>query len=74
MVQLENVLKVMKILMLLNKVDDDLVRKFFDVDSEKMLDVKIDVLTKLAHGTPPTDIPQYYDILELMPKDNTLWD
>jgi hypothetical protein len=54
--------------------DDILVAKFFDLDSEKMLDVKIDVLTKLKNGIPPKDIPEYYSILELYPEDDALWD
>ncbi len=53
---------------------DLLVRKFFDLDSEEMLDKKIEVLTKLKNGVPPADIPDYYSILELYPKDDQMWD
>lgn len=53
---------------------DYLVAKFFDLDSEEQLDLKIEVLTKLKNGTPPCDIPEYYSILELYPADGEMWD
>lgn len=53
---------------------DELVAKFFDLDSEKQLDLKIEVLTQLKNGVPPKDIPEYYSILELYPADDTIWD
>lgn len=55
-------------------VNDTLVSKFFDLDSEKMLDQKISVLTQLKNGVPPKDIPEYYSILELYPAEDALWD
>lgn len=66
--------RLIQILDLLAEVNDDLVHKFFDLDSYKMLDEKIDVLTKLKNGVKPIDIPNYYDILELYPEDGVLWD
>lgn len=53
---------------------DELVAKFFDLDSEKQLDLKIAVLTQLKNGVPPKDIPEYYSILELYPADDVMWD
>ena len=54
--------------------DDIKVAQFFDLDSEKQLDLKIEVLTQLKNGVPPKDIPEYYSILELYPADDTMWD
>jgi hypothetical protein len=53
---------------------DQLVAKFFDLDSQEKLDLKIKVLTQLKNGVPPKDIPEYYSILELYPDDDSLWD
>lgn len=47
--------------------------KFFDVESDKMLDEKIEVMTALKNGKPISEIPKFYDVLELMPKDG-IWD
>lgn len=63
-----------KIFELLAKVDDKLVEQFFDVDSDKLLDEKIEVLTALANGKTPNEIPKYYDVLELYPEDEDIWD
>lgn len=49
------------------------VDNYFDTESEKMLDEKIEVLTALKEGKPIAEIPKFYDILELMPKDG-IWD
>ncbi|MFR7544787.1 MAG: hypothetical protein ACLUWN_02425 [Clostridia bacterium] len=60
---------------LLIEVSDLLVNKFFDSDSDEMLDEKIEVLEKLKEGIPPANIPNYYKILELYPKNNEeIWD
>ena len=53
---------------LLGKVNDLLVDKFFDFNSDKLLDEKIEVLTALSKGKHPADISRYYDIFELYPK------
>lgn len=65
--------KYIQVLDLLEQVDDPLVHRFFDMNSEELLDEKIQVLKALVDGTPPTDISNYYDVLELMPK-NQHWD
>ena len=67
--------KHLKINRLLIEVSDLIVNRFFDSDSDEMLDEKIEVLEKLKRGIPPDDIPNYYKILELYPKDNeSTWD
>ncbi len=50
-------------------------RQFFDDDSDNLLDEKIEVLTALKDGKTISEIPNFYDILELYPKGNeTHWD
>lgn len=67
--------KHLKINRLLIEVSDLMVNKFFDLDSDEMLDEKIEVLEKLKKGIPPADIPNYYKILELYPqKNDEMWD
>ena len=46
---------------------------FFDFESEEMLDEKIEVLTLLKEGKSIGEIPNFYDILENLPK-NDMWD
>ena len=48
--------------------------QFFDLDSDRLLDEKIEVLTALKEGKQISDIPNFYDILELYPEDVTHWD
>lgn len=48
--------------------------KFFDLDSDELLDEKIDVLIALKEGKQIFEIPNFYDILELYPKDGEYWD
>lgn len=55
------------------EIDDYLVNKFFDTDSDKLLDDKIEVLKALIDGKTPSEIPKYYDVLELYPEDEH-WD
>ena len=62
-----------KILDLLFEVDCLEVDRFFDEESDKMLDEKIEVLTALKEGKTIGEIPNFYDILELMPKEG-IWD
>lgn len=45
-----------------------MLRQFFDLDSDKLLDKKIEVLTALQEGKTISNIPNLYDILELYPK------
>lgn len=47
--------------------------KFFDLDSNEMLDEKIEVLEALKAGKTIKEIPKFYDVLELMPKEG-IWD
>ena len=63
-----------KIFSLLLEVSDGLVAKFFDPDIDKMLDEKIEVLTDIKEGRKPSEIPKYYDILELYPEEGAQWD
>ena len=48
--------------------------QFFDLDSDRLLDEKIEVLTELKEGKQISEIPNFYDILELYPKDGEHWD
>ena len=70
----ENQKKMVQIHELLEDVDDLLIVQFFDLNSEKMLDMKIKVLTQLKNGVPPADIPEYYSILELYPQNGNKWE
>ena len=71
----ENQNKILQIHRLLDEIHWELLlMKFFDKTSEKMLDLKISVLTQLKNGVPPKDIPEYYSVLELYPKDDQKWD
>ena len=69
----ENEKKKLKIMDLLFAVDDVLFKQFFDMESDKLLDEKIEVLTALSKGSPPAEIPKYYDVLELYPQKE-MWD
>ena len=55
-------------------VGDRLYNLFFDLDSDEMLDEKIQVLTDLKNGKTQGEIPNYYKILELYPKNGEMWD
>lgn len=62
-----------KIIDLLFQVSNYEVSQFFDLESDKLLDEKIEVLTALREGKPISEIPKFYDVLELYPK-NDMWD
>ena len=47
--------------------------KFFDLESDKMLDEKIEVLKALKAGKTIGEIPDFYKVLELMP-NGEMWD
>ena len=47
--------------------------KYFDTNSEELLDDKLEVLKALKAGKQIKDIPKFYAVLELMPKTGT-WD
>ena len=65
--------KQMKILELYYEIDDPIFKRFFDDESEEMLDEKIEVMSLLIEGKNPADISNYYKVLELYPKDG-IWD
>lgn len=65
--------KMIKIGELLLQVSDTLIDRFFDLDSEELLDEKIEVLTALKDGKKPSEIPKYYSILEKFTTDQH-WD
>lgn len=48
--------------------------QFFDLNSDELLDEKIEVLTALKEGKEISEIPKFYDILELYQKEDTHWD
>ncbi|MBE7090956.1 MAG: hypothetical protein E7363_03465 [Clostridiales bacterium] len=66
--------KMLEIFDLYTKFDNMLVNKFFDFESESLLDEKIEVFTALAEGKNESEIPKFYDVLELYPKDGQIWD
>lgn len=47
--------------------------KYFDISSEELLDEKIEVLTQLKEGKQIGEIPNFYSILEKLPKKG-IWD
>lgn len=63
-----------KILNLLFEVDCYEVSQFFDDESDEMLDEKIEVLTALKNKKTISEIPNFYKVLELYPKNNEMWD
>lgn len=66
--------KKMQIFDLLMQVSFPPFEQFFDSDSDELLDEKIEVLTALHEGKSLAQIPLFYDVLELYPKDETHWD
>ena len=63
--------KKVKILHLLSQLNEPML-EFLDIDSDKMLDEKLNVLAQLKAGKCIADISNFYDILELYPTD--MWD
>ena len=61
------------IMQLIIDIDEPLLR-FFNIYSDRMLDKKIKVLTELKEGKTISEIPDFYDILELYPSNEVLWD
>ena len=72
---MENLDKMNKIMELWTEVsfNNNLVRDFFDLSSDKMLDKKIEVLTALKNGKAPSDIPHFYEVLEEYPQENNVY-
>ena len=55
-------------------MDNNLVKMFFDTESEEMLDEKIRVLKELKSGKMPGEVKGFYEVLEKYPKDkNVKW-
>lgn len=49
--------------------------KYFNVDSDEMLDEKIEVLEQIKKGKSPAEIPKFYEVLEDLPTDkDSMWD
>lgn len=48
--------------------------KFFDLESNEMLDEKIEVLEALKAGKTIAEIPNFYAVLELLPDEGQMWD
>ncbi len=46
---------------------------YFDIESDKLLDEKIEVLEAVKAGKTIDEIPGFYDIFELLPKEG-IWD
>lgn len=47
--------------------------KYFDSESDEMLDEKIQVLEALKEGKNIKDIPHFYEVFELLPEEG-IWD
>ena len=56
---------------LLMQINDPILLEFFDIESDKMLDEKIEILQRCANGENIMEIGTH--ILEKMPKDER-WD
>ena len=46
--------------------------KYFNLESNELLDEKIEVLTQIKDGKQIKDIPNFYKVLEDLPED--MWD
>lgn len=60
-----------KIIDLLMQINDPVLLEFFDIESNEMLDEKIEILQRCANGESIMEIGLH--ILEKMP-ENGLWD
>lgn len=49
------------------------VMKYFNLDSDELLDEKIEVLTQIKEGKTIAEIPNFYKVLEDLPEDD-MWD
>lgn len=47
--------------------------KYFNLDSDELLDEKIEVLTQIKEGKTIEEIPNFYKVLEDLPEDD-MWD
>ena len=46
---------------------------YYDIESDKLIDEKIGVLEAVKAGKTIDEIPGFYDIFELLPKED-IWD
>lgn len=60
-----------KIIDLLMQINDPILLEFFDIESDEMLDEKIEILQRCVNGENIMEIGTH--ILEKMPKDG-IWD
>ena len=76
MTERELIEKSVKVCQLFSEVEfPPMLTQFFDLNSDELLDEKIEVLTALKEGKQIADIPNFYDILELYPNgEDTHWD
>ncbi len=58
-----------KLFELIWQTGNELVERFMNDENGKMLDEKIEVCQRLIDGDAPDDIPNFYDVLDDMPKD-----
>lgn len=47
--------------------------KYFNLDSDELLDEKIEVLTQIKEGKTIAEIPNFYKVLEDLPEGD-MWD
>lgn len=47
--------------------------KYFNLDSDELLDEKVEVLTQIKEGKTIEEIPNFYKVLEDLPEDD-MWD
>lgn len=47
--------------------------RWFNLDSDELLDEKIEVLTQIKEGKTIAEIPNFYRVLEDLPEDG-MWD
>lgn len=73
MTKIEKEIKIMNLLTQVAGLNYE-IDNYFDTESDKMLDDKIEVLTALKNGKTIGEIPKFYKILELMPKNGDIWD
>lgn len=64
--------KKLETIYLLSQIHEPLL-SFFDIESDRLLDLKIEVLKQLKDGKQISEIPRFYDILELYPEED-IWD
>jgi len=51
-------------------LDFPMLVKYFDINSDKLLDEKIRVLNEIKSGKKINEIQNFYDIFELLPNPN----